>query len=70
MFTVYIIGEKINFQGFKTLQEAHDFCVDDASPIMLIFEHMSMDDIFYNKFTEPLALYINGKQYDVSEYDG
>lgn len=66
MYTVYIIGEKVNFRGFKTLDEAHEFCVDDASPIMVIFEGMSMNDIFDNRMTEPLALYINGKHYDVS----
>lgn len=67
MYTVYIIDEKVNFQGFKTLNEAHAHCVEYAYPIMLIFEGMTMDDIFYNKMTKALALYVNGKQYDVSE---
>lgn len=67
MFTVFIIGEKVNFRGYETFEEAHEYCLDDASPIMLIFEHMSVDDIFYKRMTEPLAMYVNGKQYDVSE---
>ena len=66
-YTVFMIGEKVNFRGCKTLDDAHAFCIDDGSPINLIFEHMSPDDIFYNRLAEPLAMYVNGKRYDVSE---
>ena len=68
-YTVFMIGEKVNFRGCKTLEDAHKFCVEDGSPINLIFEHLSLDHIFYNRLTEPLAIYINGKEYKVREHN-
>ncbi|MEM9951156.1 MAG: hypothetical protein AAF846_06140 [Chloroflexota bacterium] len=69
-YTVFIIDEKVNFRGFKELKEAQQFCEDDGAELMLIFEGMSMDDIFDQNYSEPMAMYVHGKRYDVSKHDG
>jgi len=70
MFMIYQFGEKVELKSFESLDEAHSYCEDADYPILLIFEGMILDDVYYNRFTEPLALYINGKRYDTTKHEG
>lgn len=66
MYYVYIMIEKVEMATFDDLAKAHHYCQNPPHPstIYIIWEG-DINESFDGRHGIPLAMYVNGKQYEV-----
>lgn len=70
-YYVYMMGEKVEMMVFDDLKKAHRYCQNPPHfSYMYIIWEGDIKKSFDGYHGVPLAMYVNGKRYDVSEHDG